>query len=153
MFLITCGRQVILHFQGHRGRREIFFIMSKEFLFDCRISVKEGLDIETEKPHLEGFIDKTILRKCGLCSQLFIIPKNFKEDENTCNSCFKITSDIGKFGKMHVIWKDDSQYRVFTNLWRGFTQEIMNKEDLIDKNRYIDINKFNFKTMQGLDSF
>ena len=127
--------------------------MSKEFLYYCRISVKEGLEIETEKPHLEGFIDKTISKKCRLCSQLFIIPKNFKEDESTCKSCFKITSDTGKVGKMHVIWKDNSQYRVFTNLWRGFTQEIMNKEDLIDKYRYIDINKYNCKTMQTFDSF
>ena len=38
----------------------------------------EGLDIETEKSHLEQFIDKTFCRKCRLCCQLFIIAKNFK---------------------------------------------------------------------------
>ena len=54
---------------------------------------------------------------------------------------------------MHVSWKDNSQYRVFTNLWRGFAQEIMNKEDLIDKYRNIDVNKYNWKTTQALDSF
>ena len=42
---------------------------------------------------------------------------------------------------MHVIWKNNSQYRVFTDLWRGFAQEIIIKEDLIDKYGYIDINK------------
>ena len=127
--------------------------MSKDFLYYCRISIREGLDIETEKPHLEQFIDKTFSRKCRLCCQLFTIVKIFKEDENTCNSCFKITSDIDKFGRMHVIWKDNSQYRVFTNLWRSFAQEIMNKEDLTDKYGYIDINKYKCTTTQALDSF
>ena len=45
------------------------------------------------------------------------------------------------FGRMHIIWKDNSQYRVFTNLWRRFAQEIMNKEDLTDIYGYIDVNK------------
>ena len=54
---------------------------------------------------------------------------------------------------MHVIWKDNSQYRVFTNLWRSFAQEIMNKEDLTDKHGFIDVNKYNCKTTQALDSF
>ena len=53
---------------------------------------------------------------------------------------------------MHVIWRDNSQYRVFTNLGRSFTQEIPNKEDLIDKYRYIDVNQYNCKTTQALDS-
>ena len=86
--------------------------MQKDFSYYCRISIKEGLDIKTEKPHQEQFIDKTFSRKYRLCCKLFIIAKNFKEDENTCNSCFKIISDIDKFGRMPVIWKDNLQYRV-----------------------------------------
>ena len=97
-------------------------------------------------------IDKTFSRKCRLYCQLFILAKNFKQDEKTCNSCFKITTDIDKFGRMYVIWKDNWQYRNFTNLW-SFAQEIMNKEDLIDKCGYIDIKKYNCKTTQALDSF
>ena len=54
---------------------------------------------------------------------------------------------------MHVIWKDNSKYRVFTNLWRSFAQEIISKEDLIDKYGYIDANKYNCKAVQALDSF
>ena len=54
---------------------------------------------------------------------------------------------------MHIIWKDNSQYRVFTNLWRSFAQELMNKEDFTYKYGYIDINKYNCKTTQTLDSF
>ena len=90
------------------------FYYVKDLLYYCRVSIKEGLDIETEKPHLERFIDKTFSKKCRLCCQLFIIAKNFKEDGSTCNSCFKITSDIDKFGRMQIIWKDKD--RVFTNL-------------------------------------
>ena len=77
--------------------------MSKDFLYYCRVSVKEKLDIETEKSHLERFIDKTFSRKCRLCCKLFIIAKNFKEDKNTCKSCFEIISDKDKFGGMHII--------------------------------------------------
>ena len=54
---------------------------------------------------------------------------------------------------MHVIWKDNSQYRVFTNLCRNFAQEIMNKEDLTDKYGYTDVNKYKCKTTQALESF
>ena len=52
--------------------------MSVDYLYYSRISIKEGLDIETEKPHLERFIDKTFSRKRRLCCQLFIIAKSFK---------------------------------------------------------------------------
>ena len=104
---------LLLNLKMNKVGKQIFFVMSKGFLYYCRISVKEGLDIETEKLHLEHFIDKTIYRKCRICCQLLIIAKNFKEDENTCNSCFKTTSGIDKHGNMHVIWKDNSQYRVF----------------------------------------
>ena len=54
---------------------------------------------------------------------------------------------------MHLIWKDNSEYRVFTNFWRSFAQEIMNKEDLINKYEYIDVNKCNCKTAQALVPF
>ena len=53
---------------------------------------------------------------------------------------------------MHVMWKDNSQYEVFTNLWENFAQKIMNEEDLIDKYGYIDVNKYISKTIQALDS-
>ena len=39
-------------------------MFTKDFLYYHRISVKEGLDVEIERPHLEIFIDKTISRKC-----------------------------------------------------------------------------------------
>ena len=80
-----------------------------------RISIKEGLNVESEKPHLERY-DKTKSRKCRLCSQIFIIKKKVKDNDNDCNQCFKITNDITKTGRMYVIWKENVKYRVYTNL-------------------------------------
>ena len=81
-----------------------------------RISIKEELNVESEKPHLEGY-DKTKSRKCRLCSQIFIIKKKkVKDNDNDCNQCFKITNDITKNGRMYVIWKENVKCRVYTNL-------------------------------------
>ena len=119
---------------------------TKDFLYYHRISIKEGLDIETERPHLEIFIDKTVSRKCTECCELLLIAKNFKNDEAVCNVCFEIVNDIDKFAKMHIIWVNNSKYRAYTNLWRSFADEIMRKEESLDKYGYIDINEYNNKT-------
>ena len=65
--------------------------------------------------------------------------------------CFQNTC-IDKFGRMHKIWKDNLQYRVFTKLWRSFAQEIMNKEDVVHKYGHIDLNKYNCKTEDSSES-
>ena len=69
------------------------FEIFKEFVYYQRITIKEGLNVESEKPHLERY-DKTKSRKCRLCSQIFIIKKKVKDNDNDCNQCFKITNDI-----------------------------------------------------------
>ena len=80
-------------------------------------STKEGRDTEAERPHLEIFIDKTVLRKCMECCQLFLIAKNFKNDEGVYDVCFKIVSDLKcQFAKLHIIWIKNSKYRACTNL-------------------------------------
>ena len=118
-------------------------VLTREFLYYCTISIKKGLDTETEKAHLDIYIDKTKSRVCNLGPQLFAIAKNFKENENTCDSCFKITSHINKDGKMHIVWRNNQKFRVFTNLWRSFAQEIMNKKDIVEKYGYVDVKKYN----------
>ena len=119
---------------------------TKGFLYYHRISIKEGVDIETERPHLEIFIDKTVSRKCTECWELFLISRSFKNDEAVCDVCFRIVNDIDKFAKIHIIWVNNSKYRAYTNLWRSFADEIMRKEESLDKYGYIDINKYNNKT-------
>lgn len=42
---------------------------------------------------------------------------------------------------MFVIWKGNSMYREATNLWRSFAQKIINKEEIVDKYGYIDVNR------------
>ena len=66
---------------------------TKDLLYYHWISIREGLDIETERPHLEIFIDETVSRKCTECCELFLIAKNFKNDEGVCDVCFKIVND------------------------------------------------------------
>ena len=72
------------------------------------MSIKDGLDIETEKPHLEMFIDGTISRKCRHRGKRFLISNSFKNEERVC-VCFKIVTDIDKFGEMHKIWVNNSK--------------------------------------------
>ena len=40
-------------------------MLTKDYLYYYQMSIKEGLDIETEKLHLEMCIDKTVSRKCS----------------------------------------------------------------------------------------
>ena len=47
---------------------------------------------------------------------------------------------------MHIIWVNNSKYRAYTNLWRSFSEEIMRKEESLNKYGYIDLNKYNNKT-------
>ena len=44
---------------------------------------------------------------------------------------------------MHRVWRNTKKFRVFTNLWRSFAQEIMNKEDIVEKYGYADVDKYN----------
>ena len=59
--------------------------------------------------------------------------------------CFKIVDNIDKEGKMYVIWLNNSKYRVYTNLWRSFADEIIRKEGVVDKDGNIDVNKYDWK--------
>lgn len=110
----------------------------KEILYYYQISIKERLDIEIEKAHLEQFQE----RHCG---ELFIIGKIFKNDEHVFDVCFKTVNGIEKYGKIDIIWLNNSKYRAYTNLWESFADEIMRKEELLDKYEYLDVNKYNKK--------
>ena len=76
----------------------------------------------------------------------FSYQKNFKNDEGVSDVWFKIVNDIEKFAKMHIMWVNNSKYRAYTNLWRSFGEEIMRKEESLNKYGYIDLNKYNNKT-------
>ena len=48
--------------------------MGKNYIYYQRIAIKEGLDTESEKLHLDMF-DKDLSRCCWGCRQVFIIKK------------------------------------------------------------------------------
>ena len=78
--------------------------MSNTFIYYSRISIKEGLDIDSDKSYIK---DST--RKCSFCKDVFIISKNFEFDEKISNECYNIKSKIDcKSGKMLVLWIDNA---------------------------------------------
>ena len=103
--------------------------------------MKEGLDIESPKLYIYIY-DKEKSQTCSLCSQLFIIVKNFNSNPRTCNECHKIVSTVDNGGEMSVFWKNNAKYRVFSNLWRSFIDSILRKEEMLDKVGSIDMNKY-----------
>ena len=62
-----------------------------------------------------------------------MIAKKFKNEKWFCDICFKIVDNIDKEGKMYVIWLNNSKYRVYTNFWRSFADEIIRKEGVLIK--------------------
>ena len=51
--------------------------------------------------------------------------KKFKDNYNDCNQCFIITNDITKTGRMYVIWKENIEYRGYTNLYQTGADHLM----------------------------
>ena len=88
--------------------------MGKEFIYYSGISIKEGLDISSKNLWTYS---KEKSQKCSLRSQLFIISKNFNNnDHKICNECHKIVSTTEIDEKMCVFWKNNTKYRVYSNL-------------------------------------
>ena len=111
--------------------------MSNTFIYYSRISIKEGLDIDNDKPYI-----KDTNRKCSCCKEVFIISKNFEFDEQICNECYNIKSKIDcESGKMLVLWIDNAFFRVFTNLCLNWADRILRSERSLDKFGYIDMKK------------
>ena len=107
----------------------------KPFIYYCRISVSKGLNTElkTSELCLERY-DKEVYKKCGHCHQVIEIKKNFKEDPNTCDMCFILLQKEDKINPtIHIIWKENTKYRVYTNLHRLYTDHIFRREPIIAK--------------------
>ena len=88
----------------------------KSFLYYSRISVSEGLNTElkTSEICLERY-DKETYEKYGYCHQVIEIKKNFKEDTDTCDVCFKVLQKKDKINTfIHIIWKENTKFRVFS---------------------------------------
>ena len=113
--------------------------MGKKFIYYSGISIKEGLDISSKNLWTYS---KAKSQKCSLCSQLFIISKNFNNDHKICNECHKIVSTAEIDEKMCVFWENNTKYRVYSNLWWSFVDSILRKEEDLHKFGNVDMNKY-----------
>ena len=113
--------------------------MGKEFIYYSRISIKERLDISSK--NLCAY-NKEKSENCSLCSQLFIISKNFNNDNKICNECDKVVSTTEIDGEMCVFWKSITKYHVYSNLWWSFVDSILRKEEDLHEFGSTDMNKY-----------
>ena len=107
----------------------------KSFIYYYRISVREGLNIELKTSQLMlSNYNKEIYRSCKYCHQAIEIKKGFNENPFICNICFKLLKNEDKINpQIHVIWSENQQYRVFTNLHRSYLDRIFRFENIKDK--------------------
>ena len=117
--------------------------MGKEYVYYSRISVKEELDIESEKWHLEIY-DKDITKRCSRCRQYFFIIKIFKLNDNICHECEELLEKDDRISPMiWITWKYNAKYRVLSNLYLQYVQTIMHREDaILQKSGEIDVEKY-----------
>ena len=107
----------------------------KSFMYYSCLSVSEGLDTETNElqMNLERF-DKDIFKKCTYCHQIFAIKKNFEKDKKTCNVCVKVLEKEVKISpKIYIFWKNNANYRIFTDLHCKYPESIFLREPIIGK--------------------
>ena len=112
------------------------------FYYD-RISVKEGIDLETYE-HRDECIDECLSKRCEGYCVLFYIKNNFNYKERICDKCLKILLKTELEPKdIPIILLNNYKYRVLNNLRRGQAQRLMERENRTDRYGYIDISKMN----------
>ena len=118
----------------------------KSFLCYSRISVSEGLNTELNLEICLEMYDKETYKKCGYRHQVIKIMKKFKEDTDTCDVCFKLLQQEDKINTfIHIIWKENTKYRVFSDLHHIYVDKIFRREPILEKSgsvskEQIDIN-------------
>ena len=104
----------------------------KYFIYYSRVSVKEGLNIESNTSELMlDKYNKEVYRRCRYCCCVIEIKKGFKEDSSVCNMCFKLLQNQDKINpQIHIIWTENQKYRVFTNFHQSFLDKIFRMENI-----------------------
>ena len=112
-------------------------VLKKSYLYYLRLSIQEGLDTETNELQmiLDSF-DKDIFKNCSHCSHVFFIKKKkIKMDEDTCNTCVKrLEKDTRIDPKINVLWKDNANYRVLSDLHHSYVNYIFKREKITEQN-------------------
>ena len=107
----------------------------KYFIYYCRVSVSEGLNIDLDTSKLMvGHYNKEVYWSCQHCHCVIEIKKGFKENPSVCNECFKLLQNQDRINpQIHIIWKENQKYRAFTNFHRSFLDNIFRMENIISK--------------------
>ena len=98
----------------------------KYFIYYSRVSLKEGLNMESNTSALMlDKYNKEVYRRCRYCCCVIEIKKGFKEDSSVCKMCFKLLQNQEKINpQIHIIWMEKQKYRGFTNFHRSFLDNI-----------------------------
>ena len=101
------------------------------------MSIKEGLNTELSDLDLTiGKYNKDLFQECNFCYRVFEIKKAFKENEYICNQCFKLLQKVKDeiTPKLHIIWNENAQYGVCTNIHHSLADYIFRKENVSNEN-------------------
>ena len=102
----------------------------KYFIYYSRVSLKEGLNMESNTSALMlDKYNKEVYRRCRYCCCVIEIKKGFKEDSSVCNMCFKLQNQDKINPQIHIIWTENRKYRVFTNFHRSFLDNMFRIEN------------------------
>ena len=84
----------------------------KSFIYYSRVSVKEGLNIESNTSELMlDKYNKEVYRRCRYCCCVIETKKGFKEDSSVRNMCFKLIQNQDKINpQIHIIWTENQKY-------------------------------------------
>ena len=112
-----CGMIISIHKTLEKTHWKIS-LNKKYFIYYSRVSVSEGLNTELPIYKLMfGNYDKEVYGQCSYCSCVIEIKKAFRENEFICKMCSKHFQNHDEINsKIHLNWKNNKKYRVFTNL-------------------------------------
>ena len=102
--------------------------MPRHFVHYHRVSVREGIDTETYLPFMRTDIKSETSKTCKHCCILFYIKKNFKKHDSICDICYDMLDDDRDSGGLHIVWTENQQFRIFTNIYQYSAQRLMQIE-------------------------
>ena len=112
----------------------------KDFIHYCRVSVKDGLNIElsTSNLLLEKF-NREIFQSYTFCHCVREIKKVFTKNCRICDSCMSLLENEDQDNpKIHIIWRENQKYRVFSNFYCDFLDRLFRCENIKNKCGKID---------------
>ena len=92
-----------------------------------------NIDLNTSE-FILGNYNKEIDQNSKYCHCVIEIKKGVKENPFICNVCFKLIQNNDKSNpQIHIIWTENQKYRVFTNLYWSFLDNLFRRENIKHK--------------------